>query len=105
MEDVWIGGKLKKMGLRGPATYARWRACWRVFRHTMMALDACPTEPLYAYEKLISTLESKHPDRCGISATADEMNRMEEWDEYRTYIEEKVAGDHPPTNKKERYPS
>ena len=94
--DVVVGGERKRRRVKGPSRFNEWRPCWRIFRTSLLALDACPPGPIDAYERRIETLNMTFPHHWYITAFAEETNRMEEWPFYRQQIEDEVRAGNPP---------
>ena len=81
----------KRRRFKGPNRFNEWRPCCRIFRTSILALDASPPGPLDVYERGIEIFNIAHLERYSILAFADETNRMEAWPVYREAMENAVA--------------
>ena len=72
--------------LAGPSCFADWQMCWKVFKSSMIMLEAASVSALDAYEHGIKGLCDMFPHAWGIISVADDLCRSERWsrilDEY-----------------------
>ena len=61
--------------LPGPASFVQWRACFRVFRTSMLMLDAMTMSTLHNYEAMIERLNRLYPTAWHLVYSADELAR------------------------------
>ena len=76
---MFVDGKLVTRALKGPCDFPAWKACWEVFRATMVSLMTVSPATLDGYERGISTLVALFPTQWGVIFCADEIIRSEVW--------------------------
>ena len=77
--QMFVDGKLQVRQLKGPSDFAAWKACWDVFRATMICLGVVSPATLDGYERGISLLNDLYPTHWGLIFCADEIIRSERW--------------------------
>ena len=95
--QVFVDGQLKSRQLKGPSNFTAWKACWDVFRATLVSLGTVSPAALDAYERGISQLNEFHPQHWGVVYCADELLRSEVWQSvYDGLVDAKtLPEDHP----------
>ena len=78
--QVFVAGELVTHQLKGPSSYASWRASWNVFRAAMIMANGASPATLDRYSRGIEELTTLFPHAWGIIALADETMRAERWD-------------------------
>ena len=63
--QMFVDGKLITRQLKGPSDFASWKACWDVFRATMISVLAVSPATLDGYERGISLLNDLYPLTLG----------------------------------------
>ena len=76
---VFVEGEWVTRQLVGPANFTHWAACWRMFRSSMLGLDAGIGADFDIYEEGIRILSMLFPNLWGLIFRADETMRSEEW--------------------------
>ena len=66
--------------LKGPASFATWLSCWKVFETCMIMLGAALPGQLHLYRDGIERLDKMFPRHWGNIAKLDETMRSERWD-------------------------
>merc|ERR1712086_1128329 len=79
--QIFVGGELSTRHLRGPINFSSWKACWAVYRATMISLVEISPATLDAYERGIGQLVTLFPQHWGIIFCGDELTRSERWNE------------------------
>merc|ERR1712086_891402 len=79
--QIFVGGELTTRHLKGPINFAAWKACWAVFRATMISLVEISPATLDAYERGIGQLVTLFPQHWGIIFCGDALTRSERWNE------------------------
>jgi len=78
--QVFVAGELVTRQLKGPGSYASWRASWNVFRAAMIMVNGASPATLDCYSRGIEELTTLFPQAWGIISLADETMRAERWD-------------------------
>ena len=79
--QIFVGGELTTRHLKGPINFASWKACWAVFRATMISLVEISPATLDDYERGIGQLVTLFPQHWGIIFCGDALTRSERWNE------------------------
>ena len=79
--QIFVGGELSTRHLKGPINFASWKACWAVFRATMISLAEISPATLDAYERGLGQLVTLFPQNWGIIFCGDALTRSERWNE------------------------
>ena len=80
-------GEWSKREQPGPASYHAWHRCWRVYRATMLLLEACDSERLDNYAETIRNFVTQFGDETWfLIARADAHMRSEQMERLRRQL-------------------
>lgn len=83
--------------LPGPATFTQWRTCFRLFRTSLIMLDAAGLAALPQYEMAAERLSRTYPTAWHLIYAADEVARSSQSNRLRSKIMMDIrAGKAPP---------
>ena len=83
--------------LPGPATFTQWRTCFRLFRTSLIMLDAAGLAALHGYEMAAERLSRTYPTAWHLIYAADEVARSSQSNRLRSKIMMDIrAGKAPP---------
>ena len=84
---MWVGGSLVTKSMEGPSSFEAWEESWGLYAVAMISLRAASPGNLNAYHAGIKALTRLLPNRWGLIATADVINRTERWSRLREDFE------------------
>ena len=84
--QVFIGNALVSRKVHGPADFAGWKCCWKVFKTAAISLMIASPGALKAYVGGLKMILLQYPSAWPLLFTADNIMREERWSRLRVQL-------------------